>query len=160
MPPNIEKAKFRPGEYVGYCAGNVWNIKRCNGHNGREGDWLATTPKPPYCLSGQSLADVGAKLEKLEAEIYAKPVWTAARKKKFKEITAEFFNCIVPSQVDVDVTRDDQISWTIKAKHGNIVDTGSLEAMLLRLKAEHFVGPKTQVIWMGNERLTFFVTVA
>jgi len=38
MYSNIEKSAFRRGEYVGYAAGCVWRIQRCNSSYG---NWYA-----------------------------------------------------------------------------------------------------------------------
>ena len=68
MPHNIEASGFRPGQYVGYGAGGVWNISATGIARGDRKYWCQIAPhsRSNNGLVGfyaATLAEAGRKLE-------------------------------------------------------------------------------------------------
>lgn len=53
---NIDKSAFRQGEYVGYAAGTVWRIRRC------ENGWCASQRNGGQLFTRRTLAEISAGL--------------------------------------------------------------------------------------------------
>lgn len=58
---NIEKSKFRKGEYVGYNAAGVWCIERLSYHS--LGKWRAVSACKEWVIYGYTLAELSDKLK-------------------------------------------------------------------------------------------------
>lgn len=65
---NIEPSAFRRGEYVGYADG-AWKIRR----NSAAGGWIAVKQAGGRFLHGDTLAQIGAKLDEYAASRKVQP---------------------------------------------------------------------------------------
>lgn len=74
---------------------------------------------------------------------------------KIRRIVECHFNCCDVG--DIFITDENHLRIEIRSRHGNIVDSNALPALLAELKERGFVGERTKCMWLGFYRSKFYV---